>query len=563
MTKHPIPTVALDDRLAIVGTAGSGKTYLTIGSIERLLAQNSRVISIDPLGVQWGLRLKPDGKTPSPFNIVIFGGAHGDLPLNEHAGALIGETVATMRESCILDLSQIGTKAAERRFMLAFLTALYRHANKEPVHLVVDEADMWAPQKLLDKDGDAAKLLGMMETIVRRGRVKGFIPWLITQRPAVLSKDVLSQADGIIALKLTAQQDHAAVGGWIEATADTGQWKAIKGALATKQRGEGVLWMPGRDILEDVTFPANTTFDSSRTPKRGEKIAASSLHALDLTKLKDKLATVVSETKANDPAILKAEIAALKRELAKKPVAAAVPDAKALADAEQHGFTLGHQEGHALGFYAGWNRCKDGARIDFGDMPDEVAPKSTAETRTPPARRAPATPSRPAPTTTQPDASASDVALTAPQARVLEALSFWSAIGIEQPTRIQVGVAASYSPKSGNFNNILGGLRALNLIDYPSSGLLTITDLGRVSAPALEAKTTIERVTSILSASQEKVLRAILDHGTTISRADLGVATDYSAKSGNFNNLLGSLRSLGLIEYPSTGFVAAHDWLNA
>ena len=560
MSKHPIPTAALDDRLAIVGTAGSGKTYLTIGSIERLLAQNSRVISIDPLGVQWGLRLKPDGKTPSPFNIVIFGGAHGDLPLNEHAGALIGETVATMRESCIIDLSQIGTKAAERRFMLAFLTALYRHANKEPVHLVVDEADMWAPQKLLDKDGDAAKLLGMMETIVRRGRVKGFIPWLITQRPAVLSKDVLSQADGIIALKLTAQQDHAAVGGWIEATADTGQWKAIKGALATKQRGEGVLWIPGRDILEDVTFSANTTFDSSRTPKRGEKIAASSLHALDLTKLKDKLATVVAETKANDPKVLKAEIrrlekgdsglvaslrADLKTEYERGKGDAELASEAALQEAKQRGFA------------EGWKACAASAKITFDDMPE--MPVISA----PPARRAPATPSRPAPTTTQPAASTSDASLTAPQARVLEALSFWSAIGIEQPTRIQVGVAASYSPKSGNFNNILGGLRALDLIDYPSSGLLTITDLGRASAPALEAKTTIERVTSILSASQEKVLRAILEHGMTISRTDLGVATDYSAKSGNFNNLLGSLRSLGLIEYPSTGFVAAHDWLNA
>ena len=28
---------------------------------------------------------------------------------------------------------------------------------------------------------------------MRRGRVRGFIPWLIMQRPAVLHKDVLSQ----------------------------------------------------------------------------------------------------------------------------------------------------------------------------------------------------------------------------------------------------------------------------------------------------------------------------------------------------------------------------------
>ncbi len=92
---YPIPTDAFDDRLAIVGTAGSGKTYLALGAVEHLFARKARVIAIDPLGVMWGLRLCADGKTPSPFQPVIFGGAHGDLPINEHAGALIGQAIAT------------------------------------------------------------------------------------------------------------------------------------------------------------------------------------------------------------------------------------------------------------------------------------------------------------------------------------------------------------------------------------------------------------------------------------------------------------------------------------
>ncbi|WP_456645203.1 hypothetical protein [Bradyrhizobium sp. Lot33] len=144
--------------MAFVGTAGSGKTYNAGSCVERLLAAKARCVVIDPLGIWWGLRLKADGNSASAFDIPIFGGAHGDLTLTEHAGALIGETVAGMVESCILDLSQIGTKAGERRFMLAFLTALYRGTNS-PVHLIIDEADMWAPQRLLDKDGEAAKLL--------------------------------------------------------------------------------------------------------------------------------------------------------------------------------------------------------------------------------------------------------------------------------------------------------------------------------------------------------------------------------------------------------------------
>jgi hypothetical protein len=35
MSKHPIPNDALDDRLAFVGTSGSGKTYNTGSAVER------------------------------------------------------------------------------------------------------------------------------------------------------------------------------------------------------------------------------------------------------------------------------------------------------------------------------------------------------------------------------------------------------------------------------------------------------------------------------------------------------------------------------------------------
>lgn len=342
--KH-LPDAALDDRLGFVGTAGSGKSYNAMGRVERLLATGARVACIDPLGVFWGLRLKPDGKTDSGFNIPIFGGPHGDLPLTEHSGALIGETVASMAESCIVDLSEIGTKAGERRFMLHFLTALYRKANGEPLHLVIDEADMFAPQKLTDKDGEAAKLLGMMETVVRRGRIKGFIPWLITQRPAVIAKDVLSQVDGLVAFKLTSSQDRDALAAWVEGSADKGQWNEIYKTLPAMERGQGLVWIPGRGIMETVRFPEKITFDSSRTPKRGEKKSIATLRPLDLGRLKERLATVDAETKANDPRALRAEIARLTKELN-----GLGPDLSAIQE--------GYGRGLAEGLARGENRAK-------------------------------------------------------------------------------------------------------------------------------------------------------------------------------------------------------------
>ena len=55
--KHPIPDAALDDRLAFVGTSGSGKTYAAGTAVERLLAMKARVVIVDPLDVWYGLRL--------------------------------------------------------------------------------------------------------------------------------------------------------------------------------------------------------------------------------------------------------------------------------------------------------------------------------------------------------------------------------------------------------------------------------------------------------------------------------------------------------------------------
>lgn len=339
-----IPDAALDDRFGLVGTSGSGKTYTACAAIERVLDLGHRVVIVDPLDVWWGLRLLADGKTPSPYKIAIFGGAHGDLPLTEHAGALIGETVATMAESCIVSLGELGTKSADRRFMLAFLDSLYRHTDPrraDPYHIVFDEADLWAPQRAVEPG-----LQSRMEEIVRRGRVKGFIPWLITQRPAVLSKDVLSQVDALIAMKLTASQDRDALGAWIEGQADKAEGKRILAALPSLQRGHGVVWIPSRSILAAVAFPTKKTFDSSRTPKRGErKTTAATLQPLDLSALREKLSSVESETKLNDPKALRAEISRLNAQVKRLNETAPAPAADALKAATDAGYAAGWTAG--------------------------------------------------------------------------------------------------------------------------------------------------------------------------------------------------------------------------
>ena len=118
---------------------------------------------------------------------------------------------------------------------------------------------------------------------MRCGRIRGFVPWLITQRPAVLHKDVLSQADVLVSMKFTSSQDRDAVGRWIEGQADRAEGRRILGALPRLAQGEGWVGAPSDGVLEQVAFPRIRTFDSSATPLRTERAAApGGLAAVDL-----------------------------------------------------------------------------------------------------------------------------------------------------------------------------------------------------------------------------------------------------------------------------------------
>lgn len=556
----PIPTETLDDRLGFVGNSGSGKTYCAGTAVERVLERRGRVVIIDPLGVWWGLRLLRDGKSPSPHDIVIFGGEHGDLPLNNHAGALIGETVASIAHSAIIDLSGFGTKAAERRFMLAFLTAMYRHASKELVHLVFDEADMWCPQRIMDKEGEAFKLYGMMETIVRRGRVLGFIPWLITQRPAVLSKDVLSQADGLVIMKLTSSQDRDAIGDWVEGQADKAQWRSMWASLPTLQVGHGLTWIPGRGVLDTVSFPLKTTYDSSRAPKRGEVRKTAVLKRLDLPTLRDKLAAIEVEAKANDPRALHAEIARLKQNLSLQAQGDEKSDTR-LKEAHQQGFAAGVAE-HRSGLAAMFTELE----IVWRDHQKAVEAFAGAIDRV--IKAVEADPHYHVPEPSKPIAAGSrrrefkTVAgnVSGPQCKILAALSFWQSVGHDGPTRPMVAAVAGYKPSSGGFNNLLGAMRTAGLIDIPSPGHVSLTE---AAFPHIKGRMSIEEardfVLSVLSAPQRRLVVAASGF-PEVSREKLAELTDYRKSSGGFNNLIGSLVTLDILDKPSAGHVALSEW---
>src|SRR5688572_16154970 len=82
--KTIIPPAADRHNLIALGKTRSGKSsklrVLTEGQLDR----GEPVCIIDPKGDWWGLKSSADGKTAG-YPIVIFGGEHADVPINEHS----------------------------------------------------------------------------------------------------------------------------------------------------------------------------------------------------------------------------------------------------------------------------------------------------------------------------------------------------------------------------------------------------------------------------------------------------------------------------------------------
>ena len=298
-----------DQHVGFVGKTGSGKTYAAKGYVERLLTARRNVCIVDPTGAWWGLRSSASGKDVG-FPVVVFGGDHADVPITEHSGAALADFVRAGNRPCIIDLSN--TMLGERhRFMERFAEELFR-VNRSPLHLVLDEADEFAPQSGAP---GTERMLGAVDRIVRRGRLKGFRCVLITQRPAVINKNVLTQINAMVCMRLPAPQDRKAVEAWIHGQADDEKGREVLASLPKLSRGEGWLWAPEHDVLDRRTFPKIITFDSSATPEAGEKHAPKAWASIGLDAVRSKFAEAIETAQANDPKALRAEIERLKNDI--------------------------------------------------------------------------------------------------------------------------------------------------------------------------------------------------------------------------------------------------------
>ncbi len=573
-----LPLTAVTETFAILAVKRAGKSNAAVVIAEEMYDAGIPWVAIDPKGDWWGVRAAGDGQAPG-LAVLVFGGLHGDVPLEPAAGALVADLVVDQRVTCVLDVSEM-SKADQRRFLIAFAERLYRR-NTEPLHVFCEEADEYIPQRVM---GETAKLVGAFETLVKRGGFRGIGITLITQRSASLNKDVLTQAGTLIALRTPSPQDRKAILAWID---HHQAGRDVVDELPSLANGQAWLFSPSwLGDLKRIQFRRRRTFDSGATPEVGKKARPpAQLADVDLAAIKEAMAETIEKARDNDPKILRARVAELERLLAVErakpapaPARVKVVPGELIAVVNQARVALlqsadlltatsaeigkAEQRAHARNEAAvDRERLPRARTADRG--PDPVERPRSAERPDPPARRAPGRSAVQGSSGPEDlERTVGDVQLKAGARRIVDTLARHHPMRM---TRAQLGTLAKFKVTGGTFQTYWSTLKRAGLVDE-HDGLIGITDsgldyVGADRAAPLTTDKLLEQWRSALKAGARQMLDVLITwHPGRLSREELANEVGMAVTGGTFQTYLSTLRRNGLANVDSDG-VRASDTL--
>lgn len=565
-----LPLDAATQTFSLLAKRGVGKTHTASVMAEEFVAAQLPFVVLDPTGAWWGLRASKDDGPGLP--VVIIGGAHGDLPLEPTGGKLVADIVVDRPGFYVVDLSTTKSNAEQDRFATDFAERLYRRKQtaREPLHLFVDEADSFVPQRPFPGQ---QRMLGAFEALVRRGRIYGIGVTLISQRPAVINKNVLSQTEVLVALQTTAPQDRAAIEAWAEGHGTPEQVKELMGSLASLKRGEAWIWSPSwLEAFQRVQIRDRHTFNSSATPKIGERRQEpKALATVDIEQLRKQMADTIERTKAEDPRVLLRRVAELEKQLKDRPEPKVVRtgpvkveriEVPVIGKRAATGIVQAAKEIRKVVFKIQLtNRVLDDALVVVDKRVGELQrtldqlmnitaggrPTVLATGTSIPARR-----SSQMTTPTPPQAGAGNGAGTPLRSGALRILRELAARHPAGYSRSQVGTLTGFAPSGGTFTTYLGDLKRGGYIEertglvYAASAAF---DLLGNDIPA--APTTHEDVMAMwrkaLRAGAYRMLDVIVAHKEIgIDRHALAEHVGMEVTGGTFTTYLGDLRRNGL-----------------
>lgn len=534
-----LPLTAVTSTFGLLAVRGAGKTNAARALAEEMFHAGLPFVAIDPVGSWYGLRAGRDGKPGGGLPVFIFGGKHGDVPLTKGSGELVADIVVEQRLACVVDLSEFDTEADKKSFLLAFAKRLFKK-NSDPLHLFLEEADDYIPQRPMR---DELHLKRAFENIVRRGRSRGLGMTLITQRSAVVNKDVLTQVETLFVMRTTGPQDIKAIEAWTQYhSVDDSMLESLAGL----DDGEAWVWSPHfLKKFERFKFRLSTTFDSGATPKnlRGKdarKIAT--LVDVDVEKLKSKLNDTIEKAKDENPALLRSRIAKLQADLHSAQVE--LERARSKQPAKPVNI---EKLGKFIESLRQASERTEKAVLELqklvGAPQPALAPKGGGvATLIPPAKE------KARPTAPPAKATNGEVKLDACPRAILNVLVQRQG---ESVTASYVSIASGYSIKSSGFSNGLSTLRTAGLIEGTRDALKA-TPAGIAAMPYVTPLPTgralLDYWMGKVDATPRAQLEVIYDaYPREVTKEYIAEHSGRSITSSGFANGLSTLRGLGLI----------------
>lgn len=571
----PAPSVVVDverliaSRMLIQANSGAGKSR----AIRQLLEEtHGRVqhLVLDPEGEFATLRER--------FDYVLAAPKDGDVVATPKTARLLCRRLVELGASAVLDLYDLALPD-RREFVKLFLTELMAlpRALWRPILVVIDEAHVFAPQ------AGEAQSLEAVTALCTQGRKRGFAAVLATQRIAKLHKDAAAELLNKLIGRTGLDVDVKRAG------EELGFDKEQRASLKTLEPGEFFAYGPAiANAVQRVrTGPVVTSHPeagrvSAAPPPAPERVRTVLAQLADLAQKAEEEARTIEDLERRNRE-LTAQVRKLERGGVERVVEKRIPDpaaidaavAKALKRAEYDAAQrLARQRKACLVLAGSLDIAVRGASQVAADLrrlsEEETRPAPLTPVAPTPAigaSRVPiVAPERPIVAPTPPRASSGAPSLSRGQQKILNALAELQALGIECPSRVQLGLFAGYNLTGGSGGQHIADLGAAGLVSMPGQGLVQLTPDGAAAAEAVRVPASLDelhaRVLAKVPAGQRRIIEHLIGiHPESLSRAELGAAVGYNLTGGSGGQHVADLVNLGAVRIPKTGHVVASDFL--
>lgn len=560
--KEAIPAAVLEQHLGILGKTGRGKTNTAKVCVEQVYDEDFRVCILDTIKSDWwGLTASADGRRPGlPF--YILGGPHAHLPLSSGSGKTIAELVARGQlRHTILDMADF-EPGGQMRFFVDFAPKLMQRM-KGVLYLVIEEAHILAPKERAGM-GHENMSIHWAKMLATAGRTKGIRLIVLSQRTQALHNAVIGSCDSMIVHGMTAPADMKPVLDWLKANSkDQERNLEIATSLSGLPKGTGWLCSGEAGVFERREFPLARTFDNTKTPENDNELEEVRTAKMDIEALRSLLGNAAAEVQANDPAILRKRIAELEMALRRQPAGEST-------DQVMKRLGMARQAGYEEGATAARKEARDNARDQLStilglvdDLREKVSRHYLAYNATqpdPPAAH-PGNGAEPVSNRLVPAEEMNAFLAegleqpTGLKAKILATLRWLEMRGMQPAPRAALGGIADFTPDKGYGARMLGEMKTAELITYPVPGTVELTGKGRRLAPEPPAyRSMFEAWQQTVSGLHREVLDLLHEnHPTEVTRTELGEVLKKQFEKGYGARVLGELKTMGAIEYPTPG----------